>query len=67
MICFDNEMNDGFFNLTCDAATAKRREEEGVEWGGSKAPENVCFCKEWEKRQSKKSTDDKTVSIILSV
>lgn len=31
MICFDNEMNDGFFNLTCDAATAKRREEEGVE------------------------------------
>lgn len=51
--------------MTCDAATAKREEEEKRNDEVAK-PEIHIFAR-GKKKKTKKYTDDKTVSIILSV
>lgn len=52
--------------MTCDAATAKREEEEKWNDGVRQQPENSHISNEGRKKKDKeKSTDDKTVSIIL--
>lgn len=50
--------------MTCDAATAKRRNEEKWNDEGHK-PEIHIFVRK--KKKIEKRTDDKTVSIIRSV